>query len=298
MTAGPRVGTTFAGYRIERVLGRGGMSVVYLAEHPRLKNAVALKLLAPGLAEDETFRERLIRESRLAASLNHPNVIPIYDTGEEDGVLFISMRYVDGPDLRTLLKDSAPLPAERTAAIVDQVAAALDAAHAGGLVHRDVKPANILLGSGDHVYLTDFGLSKRTGTDDTRTAQLVGTVNYVAPEQIRGHEVDSRSDIYALGAVLFQMLTGRVPFPADSEEAKMWAHLSEPPPRASELRPDLPRELDGTIIRAMAKDPEHRFAVAGDLAAAAAAALEERPAPVPAPVVSSAPPLRAAPVPF
>jgi hypothetical protein len=292
------IGRVIAGQRIESVAGRGGMGVVYRAIDVDLERAVAVKVIAPAYADDAAFRRRFIAESRTAASLDHPNVIPIYRAGEEDGVLFQVMRFVEGKDLRAVLADAGPLDPQRAVRILTQVAAALDAAHAGGLVHRDVKPANILLGSGDHVYLTDFGLSKRTGTDDTRTAQLVGTVNYVAPEQIRGHEVDSRSDIYALGAVLFQMLTGRVPFPADSEEAKMWAHLSEPPPRASELRPDLPRELDGTIIRAMAKDPEHRFAVAGDLAAAAAAALEERPAPVPAPVVSSAPPLRAAPVPF
>jgi Protein kinase domain len=290
------IGRVIAGQRIESVAGRGGMGVVYRAIDVDLERAVAVKVIAPAYADDAAFRRRFIAESRTAASLDHPNVIPIYRAGEEDGVLFQVMRFVDGKDLRAVLADAGPLDPQRAVRILTQVAAALDVAHSSGLVHRDVKPANILLGSGDHVYLTDFGLSKRTGTDDTRTAQLVGTVNYVAPEQIRGHEVDSRSDIYALGAVLFQMLTGRVPFPADSDEAKMWAHLSEPPPRASELRPELPRPLDDAIARAMAKDPEHRFVVAGDLAAAAATALETPPAP--SLVVTGAPPLRAAPVPY
>jgi hypothetical protein len=267
-----------------------------------------VKVIAPAFADDDAFRRRFIAESRTAASLDHPNVIPIYRAGEEDGVLFQVMRFVDGSDLRTVLAESGPLDAQRAVRIVGQVAAALDAAHAGGLVHRDVKPANILLGARDHVYLTDFGLSKRTGTDDTRTAQLVGTVNYVAPEQIRGQDLDARTDVYALGAVLFQTLTGRVPFAADSDEAKMWAHLSEPPPRASASRPELPRALDDVIAKAMAKDRAQRFDSAGGLAEAAVAALEvappPAPSPPPAPAASppaarpSAPPLRATSQPY
>jgi hypothetical protein len=292
------IGRVIAGQRIESVAGRGGMGVVYRAIDVDLERAVAVKVIAPAYADEAAFRRRFIAESRTAASLDHPNVIPIYRAGEEDGLLFQVMRFVDGRDLRAVLADGGPLEPERAIRILTQVAAALDAAHGSGLVHRDVKPANILLGSGDHVYLTDFGLSKRTGTDDTRTAQLVGTVNYVAPEQIRGQDLTSRTDIYALGAVLFQMLTGRVPFPAESDEAKMWAHLSEPPPRASELRPELPRMLDDVVARAMAKDPEQRFVTAGDLAAVAATALEKRSAPALAPAVVSAPPLRAAPVPY
>jgi hypothetical protein len=292
------IGRVIAGQRIDTVAGRGGMGVVYRAIDVELERTVAVKVIAPAYADDATFRRRFITESRTAASLDHPNVIPIYRAGEEDGVLFQVMRFVDGKDLRAVLADGGPLEPERAIRILTQVAAALDAAHAGGLVHRDVKPANILLGAADHVYLTDFGLSKRTGTDDTRTAQLVGTVNYVAPEQIRGLELTARTDIYALGAVLFQMLTGRVPFAADSDEAKMWAHLSEPPPRASEVRPELPRALDAVIAQAMAKDPDQRYAAAGEFAATAAAALEKRLAPVPPAPVSSAPPLRAPPVPY
>jgi hypothetical protein len=288
------IGRVIAGQRIDRVAGRGGMGVVYRALDVDLERAVAVKVIAPAFADDDAFRRRFIAESRIAASLDHPNVIPIYRAGEEDGVLFQVMRFVDGEDLRAVLADSGPLDPERAVRILAQVAAALDAAHAGGLVHRDVKPANILLGARDHVYLTDFGLSKRTGTDDTRTAHLVGTVNYVAPEQIRGQALDARSDVYALGAVLFQMLTGRVPFPADSDEAKMWAHLSEPPPRAGESRPELPRALDDVIATAMSKDREDRYQSAGELAEAAAAALEPPPAPAPsappAPVPSAAPP--------
>ncbi len=289
------IGRVIAGQRIESVAGRGGMGVVYRAVDVDLERAVAVKVITPAYADEAAFRRRFIAESRTAASLDHPNVIPIYRAGEEDGVLFQVMRFVDGKDLRAVLADEGPLEPQRAIHILTQVAAALDAAHGSGLVHRDVKPANILLGRGDHVYLTDFGLSKRTGTDDTRTAQLVGTVNYVAPEQIRGQELTPRSDVYALGAVLFQMLTGRVPFPAESDEAKMWAHISEPPPRAGELRPELPPMLDDVIARAMAKEPEQRFVTAGDLAAVAAEALEKRPAPPPAPAVSSAQPLRAAP---
>jgi serine/threonine protein kinase len=293
------IGRVIAGQRIESVAGRGGMGVVYRATDLDLERSVAVKVIAPAYADDAAFRRRFIAESRTAASLDHPNVIPIYRAGEEDAVLFQVMRFVDGKDLRAVLAEDGPLEPQRAIRILTQVAAALDAAHGSGLVHRDVKPGNILLGSGDHVYLTDFGLSKRTGTDDTRTAQLVGTVNYVAPEQIRGQELTSRTDIYALGAVLFQMLTGRVPFPADSDEAKMWAHLSEPPPRASELRPELPRMLDDVVARALAKDPDQRFVTAGDLAAVAASALEKRPAPARSPApVRSAPPLRAAPVPY
>jgi serine/threonine-protein kinase len=291
------IGRVLAGQRIEAVAGRGGMGVVYRARDIELDRVVAVKVIAPGLADDPGFRRRFIGESRTAASLDHPNVIPIYRAGEEDGVLFQVMRFVDGSDLRRLLADTGPLDAERAVRILTQVASALDGAHAGGLVHRDVKPANILLGAKDHVYLTDFGLSKRTaGSDDTRTAQLVGTVNYVAPEQIRGQPLDLRADIYALGAVLFQMLTGRVPFPAESDEAKMWAHLSEKPPSATAVRPELPRGLDDVIRRAMAKEPRDRFPTAGELATAASGALgwPEPAAKLPA-VRSSAPPPAARP---
>ena len=266
MATRPLVGTSFAGYRVERVLGRGGMSVVYLAEHPRLKNKVALKLVAPTLADDDVFRERLVRESRLAASLNHPNVIPVFDTGEEEGVLFVSMRFVDGPDLKELLRDG-PLPLERIASVIAQAAAALDAAHARGLVHRDVKPANILT-EGDHVYVADFGLTKHTDARSGATASgVVGTVDYMAPEQIEGRQLDGRADVYALGCVLFECLTGRPPFKLENEVAVLWAHIREDPPLPSDVNRELPRAFDGIVDRALAKDPRNRYESAGALAA-------------------------------
>jgi hypothetical protein len=270
MATRPLVGTLFAGYRVERVLGRGGMSVVYLAEHPRLKNMVALKLLAPALAEDDLFRERLIRESQLAASLNHPNVIPVFDTGEEDGVLYISMRFVDGLDLRSILRDGLP-SLERTADIVTQTAAALDAAHARGLVHRDVKPANILIETGGeppgHVYVADFGLTKHTDARTGATASgVVGTVDYMAPEQIEGRQLDGRADVYALGCVLYECLTGKPPFEHTNDVAVLWAHIREDPPRPSSLDRSLPRAFDAIVDRALAKDPRDRYESAGALA--------------------------------
>jgi Protein kinase domain len=282
VVAAPRVGTTFAGYRIERVLGRGGMSVVYLVEHPRLKNAVALKLLAPALAADESFRERLVRESRLAASLNHPNVVTVHDTGEEDGVLFISMRYVDGPDLRGLLQ-SGPLPLEQTVRVVEQIAAALDAAHARNLVHRDVKPANVLIepASGDppgHVFVSDFGLTKHADARSGATAsgQFVGTVDYMAPEQIQGRQLDGRADVYALGCLLYECLTGEPPFRRENDVAVIWAHMRDDVPWPSDVDRRLPRALDAVVERALAKAPEDRYATAGELAADVAAAVTTR----------------------
>ena len=275
------VGTSFAGYRVESVLGRGGMSVVYLAEHPRLKSKVALKLLAPALAEDEVFRERLVRESRLAASLSHPNVIPVYDTGEEDGVLFVSMRFVAGQDLRALIRDSGPLSLADTASVISQAAAALDAAHARGLVHRDVKPANILLEQGSeapwHVYVADFGLTKHTDARSGATASgVVGTVDYMAPEQIEGRQLDGRADVYALGCVLFECLVGRPPFKLDTDVAVLWAHIREDPPLPSDANRSLPRVFDGIVDRALAKNPRDRYATCGELAADVRAAAGSR----------------------
>jgi serine/threonine-protein kinase len=254
------------------------MSVVYLAEHPRLKNAVALKLLAPNLAEDDAFRERLIAESRLAASLNHPNVIPIVDTGEEDGVLFISMRYVDGDDLRALLKERGPLPLEEVVPLVAQIAAALDAAHARGLVHRDVKPANVLVERAGHVYVADFGLTKHVDARSGATAsgQFVGTIDYMAPEQIQGRQVDGRADVYSLGCVLFECLTGRPPFRGENDVAVIWSHMRDDPPRPTDVDRRLPRSLDAVVERALAKDASDRYATCGDLARDVAAAVGDR----------------------
>ncbi len=267
------------------MLGRGGMSVVYLAEHPRLKNKVALKLLAPALAEDDVFRERLVRESRLAASLNHPNVIPVYDTGEEDGVLYVSMRFVAGHDLRALIRDGGPLSLSETTSVITQAAAALDAAHAAGLVHRDIKPANILLEQGGeppgHVYVADFGLTTHTDARSGATASgVVGTVDYMAPEQIEGRQIDGRADVYALGCVLFECLVGRPPFKLDTDVAVLWAHIREDPPLPGDVDRSLPRAFDGIVDRALAKSPRDRYATCGELAAdvRAAAGTHRRPA--------------------
>ena len=270
-----RIGTEIAGFRIESQLGRGGMGVVYLAQHLRLDRKVALKVLAPELGESEKFRERFIRESRVAASIDHPNIVPIYDADERDGLLFIAMRYVEGTDLRKLLKAEGTLEPIRVLAIVEQVASALDAAHARGLVHRDVKPGNVLLTAADHVYLSDFGLTKRALSVSglTKTGQLVGTIDYVAPEHIKGAPVDGRADVYSLGCVAYECLTGSVPFPREMEVAVLWAHVEEMPPRPSALAPDLSPRVDEAIGRALAKDPSDRPSTGTELTSDLADAL-------------------------
>jgi Protein kinase domain len=257
------------------------MGVVYRATHLELERTVALKVIAPGLVDDERARERFLRESKTAASIDHPNVIPIFYAGEEAGVAYIAMRFVAGDDLRTLVRHEGPLPPRRAARITMQIGAALDTAHAAGLVHRDVKPANVLVAPHDHAYLTDFGLTKRLRSvgDDTQTGQWVGTLDYAAPEQIRGERVDARADVYSLGCVLFFVLTGRVPFERDSDEARMWAHLTLAPPLLADLAPGAPAAFDAVIARAMAKRPDGRYPSAGDLGRAAEAAAEGRPAP-------------------
>ena len=267
-------GSVFAGHRIEAVAGRGGMGVVYRARQLSLDRVVALKVIAPTLIADDAIRRRFLRESRVAASIDHPHVIPIYYTGEEGGIAYIAMRHVAGDDLRTLVRRTGPLEPSRAARIAGQVAAALDAAHASGLVHRDVKPANVLLGQGDHAYLTDFGLTKHVLSEAgaTKPGHWVGTLDFIAPEQIRGDRVDARADVYALGCVLFYMLAGRPPFTHEGDEARMWAHLTERPPLLSEAAPGVPEGFDDVIARALAKDPAQRFQSAGDLGRAAAAA--------------------------
>jgi serine/threonine-protein kinase len=274
----PRVGTVLAGHRLLSVIGRGGMSVVYLAEHIGLHRTVALKVLSADLAEDETFRERFIRESRMAAALDHPNIVTVYDAGEANGLLYISMRNVEGTDLEHLLKEETRLDPGRATAIVAQVAAALDSAHEAGLVHRDVKPGNILLAaepgaSADHAFLSDFGVTKRVETRAglTRTGQFVGTVDYVAPEQIHDDDVDGRADVYSLACVLYRCLVGEVPFPRETEVATIYAQLQDPPPVPSERRRDLPGGFDAPIARALAKSPDDRFDTCRGFAEAARA---------------------------
>jgi Protein kinase domain/PQQ-like domain len=273
----PAPGDELGGYRIERLLGRGGMGAVYLAEHVRLQRKVALKVLPTELAEDQRFRDRFLRESQIAASLDDPNIIPIYEAGEHDGVLFIAMRYVEGRDLKTLVEAEGPLDPGRVADIVGQVASALDAAHGKGLVHRDIKPANILVAprSGgsiptEHVYLTDFGLTKRAASDSglTGTGVFVGSLNYAAPEQFEGGALDGRTDVYSLGCVVFECLTGSPPFRREQDAALMHAHLHESPPSLTALRPELPPGADRVVAKAMAKRPDQRYQRAGDLAAA------------------------------
>jgi tRNA A-37 threonylcarbamoyl transferase component Bud32 len=267
------VGTEIAGYRVESFISRGGMAVIYRAHDRRLGRRVALKLLAPELSQDERFQQRFLRESRLAASLDHPNIIPIYEAGEASGLLYIVMRYVEGSDMKELIDHEGPLDLERITAILRQVGAALDAAHARGLVHRDVKPGNILIASGtgredpDHVYLTDFGLTKRSSSlsGQTTSGRFIGTMDYVAPEQIGGKPVDARTDVYSLGCVLYHGLTGEPPFDRDDEAALLWAHLVDQPPPVSTRRPDLPPGLDAVVAKAMAKAPEDRYGSCRDL---------------------------------
>ena len=274
-------GEDFAGYHVESVLGRGGMAVVYLAGDPRLGRKIALKVLPASLNDDQRFRDRFIRESQLAASLDHPNVIPIYEAGEFEGNLFIAMRYVDGIDLTRLIRHEDRLPTARTMSIIAQTAGALDAAHARGLIHRDVKPANILIvprtGSTgtDHVYLSDFGVAKSStsNTGLTLADQFVGTPDYVSPEQIEGDPVDGRADIYALAAVLYECLSGHTPFQRDSIMSIMYAHVHDVPPRISDTRTTIPAALDAVIHKGMAKDSADRYATAMDMVNAARTAL-------------------------
>jgi serine/threonine protein kinase len=271
----PEPDIQIAGYRIEARVGRGGMGEVYRAVQLNLGRRVALKVLAPELADDDVFRRRFLRESRIAASIDHPSIIPIYETGEDGGLLYIAMRYVDGLDLATVLEREGRLEPARAVAIMAQVASALDAAHARGLVHRDVKPANILLAAGPdgHCYLCDFGLIKQVGTEQamsalTATDQFVGTIPYVAPEQIEGRDLDGRTDVYSLGCVLFQCLTGSAPFEGANDVEVVFAHLREPPPPLSGRAPDLPPSMDPVVARAMAKAKEDRWPTCSSLVTA------------------------------
>ncbi|MEO5574941.1 MAG: protein kinase, partial [Gaiellaceae bacterium] len=258
MSIPPPPGTVLAGYELQEVLGRGGMGVVYRALQQGLGRSVALKLLAPELAEDESFRERFLLESRLAASIDHPSIIPVYEAGEQDGQLYLAMRLVEGEDLGAMLARDGRLSPERTLALLGQVGSALDAAHAKGLVHRDVKPANLLIAGGRHVYLSDFGLSRQTSLAGvTATGQLLGTLAYLAPERIEGRALDGRSDLYALACVAFECLTGELPYARAEEAALLYAHLAERPPQVSERVPEL-AAADEVLVRALAKAPAER----------------------------------------
>jgi tRNA A-37 threonylcarbamoyl transferase component Bud32 len=275
------IGSEISGHRLEAVAGRGGMGVVYKATQTKLNRTVALKLISADLAGDESFRERFEHESQIAAQIEHPNVIPLYEAGEADGQLYITMRYVEGTDVRALISREGALQPRIATEILAQVCGALDAAHERGLVHRDIKPANVLIAGTPeepHAYLTDFGLTKQAATSSgmTKTGMFVGTLDYIAPEQLQGGPVDARADIYALGCMLYQMLTGRVPYPRDTEPAKIWAHMQEPPPSLREVAPQVPDAFDEVIARSMAKNAEDRYPSAGDLARAARAAVQDR----------------------
>src|SRR3954451_10600003 len=241
----PEIGDELAGYRIQGLAGRGGMGVVFRAEHLHLGRVVALKVLTADLARNRRFRERFIREARMAARLDHPNIVPVFDAGDADGLLYIAMKYIDGVDLGHVIDTEERLSPQRTVDLLTDIADALDAAHAGGLVHRDVKPGNVLV---DRVrsYLTDFGLTKRIASRTALTAagRTVGTAAYLAPEQIRGQSVDARTDIYAFGCVLYECVTGDVPFIRDTDMAVLWAHLEQEPDPPSSRIPDLPDTLD------------------------------------------------------
>ena len=267
-------GVEIGGYRVEELIGRGGMGEVYRAHDRHLDRNVALKILAPRYAEDEGFRERLLRESRIAASLDHSNVVPVYDAGEADAGFYLAMRYVEGGDLRVLLGREGALAPARALEIVSQVAGALDAAHAKGLVHRDVKPSNVLIDERGHCYLADFGLTQTASDRGQATdGSLLGTSDYVAPEQIRGDEVAGGADVYALGCMLFECLTGEGPFRRRSEVATLFAHLEEEPPSASARHSPLPAAIDPVFARALAKKPAERQSSCAELVAEASAAL-------------------------
>jgi Protein kinase domain len=283
LSAGYAAGSRIAGYELEEQIGAGGMAVVFRARDERLQRRVALKILAPGLAPDEAFRQRFIRESRAAAAVDDPHIIPVFEAGEAEGALFIAMRYVPGGDVRTLVRRAGPLSPGRALAIISPVASALDAAHGSGLVHRDVKPANMLVdvrpGRPDHVYLSDFGLSKwvMTSLGPTRSGQFLGTPGYTAPEQMEGKPVDGRADQYSLACAAFELLCGEAPFPRDQVTAMIWAHMSEQPPMATSRRPGLPQGVDGVLAKALAKAPGDRYATCREFADAMREAVDLAP---------------------
>ena len=267
-------GSRIGKYVLDQQIGRGGMAVVFRARDNQLDRMVALKIMAPAVASDAEFRQRFIRESKAAAAVDDPHIIPVFEAGDSAGVLFIAMRYVAGGDVRSVLAREGPLSVDQTSAILASVASALDAAHAAGLVHRDVKPGNMLMdvrkGRPDHVYLADFGLTKAASgaVTLTSTGRFLGTADYAAPEQIAGRPLDGQADQYALACAAVEMLTGQTPFPLENVMAVLFAHRSEPPPRLSARRQGLPAELDAVLGRALAKSPSDRYRSCGDFAAA------------------------------
>ena len=275
-TTDSHLGRVVAGYRIQERIGRGGMGVVYRAEHLNLRRRAAIKIIAPDLAEASGFRERFNREARIAAALQHPNIVTVYDAGEQDGLLYLAMQYVEGSDLAAVLRSEGRLRPYRAIDVCRQIAAALDAAHAQGLIHRDVKPANVMI-EGRIAFLTDFGLTKRiegTRTQLTKAGDVVGTIHYVAPEQIEGGRVDARTDIYSLGCLLYHCLSGELPFARDTDVAVIYAHLSEDPPRLTSVRAELPGGLDAVIAKALEKAPDRRFQSCAALMSAARAVID------------------------
>jgi len=272
-------GTEFAGHRIDGIAGHGGMGVVYRATDLVLLRTVALKLIAPSLASDPVFRTRFEHECRMAAAIDHPNVVQVYHAGEERGLLYVTMRFVEGTDLRQMLEECTRLKPERALALLVQVAAGLDEAHRHGLVHRDVKPGNVLVAERhgrEHAFLTDFGLTKGQLADAelTRPGFAIGTADYMAPEQARGADVDARADVYALACLLYRILTGAVPYERDSDLDKLFAHVHEPPPSLRESAPELPEALDDVLQKAFSKSPDDRYPSAGEFAQAALAAYD------------------------
>ncbi len=267
----PRLGTEIAGYRIEERIGRGGMGVVYRAQHMNLQRRAAIKIIAPEFADTKGFRSRFIREARIAAALQHPNIVTVYDAGQSGQTLYIAMQFIRGSDLAAILNEEGRLRPYRAIDVCRQVASALDAAHGMALIHRDVKPGNVLI-EGRRAYLTDFGLTKRSGGSRsglTQAGELVGTIHYVAPEQIEAGDVDARTDVYSLACLLFHCLTGHVPFERDTDVAVIYAHLSETPPKLTDVRPELPAGLDAVIAKGLDKSPERRFQSCSDLMSAA-----------------------------
>ncbi|MEA2424159.1 MAG: hypothetical protein QOH13_569 [Thermoleophilaceae bacterium] len=269
----PEVGDEIAGYKVESLAGRGGMGVVFRAEHMHLGRHVALKVLTADLAGNRSFRQRFIREAQTAARLDHPNIVPVFDAGEVEGLLYIAMKFIDGTDLGAVLDAEDRLSPQRTVDLLADIADALDVAHAAGLVHRDVKPGNVLV---DNVrsWLTDFGLTKRIASRTALTAagRTVGTAAYLAPEQIRGQDVDARTDVYAFACVLYECITGEVPFTRDTDMAVLWAHLEQEPEPPSSRVAELPAAIDKVFATGLAKKKDDRYASCGEMMTALAEA--------------------------